>query len=554
MSEEHQIVLDELLSSVANIDEAVGDNFLNEMSSIVEGDDIENFFRDLESQDTFNTTNDMEPIFSPLIEIPDGEITAEQVFSSRSILKENSYINNPRNSYGNAWELPSGLSKSQRITKRSMEIEQPTQGSSSSMLEKKLKENIEPQFKRVWAFKKSENDFCGGSSVPKVILSRLPVTPQASGLVTQQENNQLGMINEKKVLVNKSFIANNNGFFFCQCNEGIKEISFVNFKCSNVVKLSNKNPQETLSVTLKASEISVNTFARMVRCFSELKYIKFENSKISTDPCWDRKIALKNIESITMINSAIPLNMFETKNIKKFVFMDMLSHISPIVMTLIACKLVEQKNLSNLLVDISPKIDILEYLGDIYPKLSGLNKLMVRVAGDWNIKPYAEMINNNQASLKYVGVTVLEENIPTLEFDDVISSVMSGQNIQVVSLCLKYYRNFHKFEYPRESCKVSALILQANDEKILGLALRRIFICKLTLEIKIKNFNRNRIMENYLKVINNLTRLEIIIENNAELFPDCFITKNWCFFRNFEIFSFKCRMFSFFFRSFNEFK
>lgn len=136
MSEEHQIVLDELLSSVANIDEAVGDNFLNEMSSIVEGDDIENFFRDLESQDTFNTTNDMEPIFSPLIEIPDGEITAEQVFSSRSILKENSYINNPRNSYGNAWELPSGLSKSQRITKRSMEIEQPTQGSSSSMLKK----------------------------------------------------------------------------------------------------------------------------------------------------------------------------------------------------------------------------------------------------------------------------------------------------------------------------------------------------------------------------------------------------------------------------------
>lgn len=48
-----------------------------------------------------------------------------------------------------------------------------------------------------------------------------------------------------------------------------------------------------------------------------------------------------------MVNSAIPLNMLETKNIKKFIFMDMLSQIFPTVIG-----------------------DLLEYLSDINQKLS----------------------------------------------------------------------------------------------------------------------------------------------------------------------------------------
>lgn len=95
----NQIVLDELLSSVTNIDEAVGDNFLNEMSTMFEGDSIDNFFRDrdLEIQNEFNTTNYVEPIFSPLAEIPEVEISSERVFSSHKVFTKNLPLNNSNN-------------------------------------------------------------------------------------------------------------------------------------------------------------------------------------------------------------------------------------------------------------------------------------------------------------------------------------------------------------------------------------------------------------------------------------------------------------------------
>lgn len=56
--------------------------------------------------------------------------------------------------------------------------------------------------------------------------------------------------------------------------------------------------------------------------------------------------------------------------------------------------------------------DLLEYLSDINQKLSCLNKVMVKVSGAWNIKPFIEVIENNRSSLKYVGVTSIDNNIP----------------------------------------------------------------------------------------------------------------------------------------------
>lgn len=163
--------------------------------------------------------------------------------------------------------------------------------------------------------------------------------------------------------------------------------------------------------------------------------------------------------------------------------MDIESQISPTVMALTKCKLVEQKAMSELIVDISPKTVFLEYLSDIFPKLSCLNKLMVKITGAWNIKLFNENIESNRSSLKIVGVTVVEDNTPALEFEDAINSVLSCQNIQVVSLSVKFFKGLHLFEFPREICNVSVLSLKSNNERILGLALRRTFLSKLNLEI-----------------------------------------------------------------------
>lgn len=65
MSEEHQIVLDELLGSGANIEDTISDNLLNEMSTTFDENFIDDFFRDLEVQNEFGTEN-LEPIFPPL--------------------------------------------------------------------------------------------------------------------------------------------------------------------------------------------------------------------------------------------------------------------------------------------------------------------------------------------------------------------------------------------------------------------------------------------------------------------------------------------------------
>lgn len=358
-----------------------------------------------------------------------------------------------------------------------------------------------------------------------MILSRQPKVQVVKKLAKKKMDNRV--VSVQKVLINKNFVANNNGFLVCQCYDGIQDITFIDFKCSNVLVMNNNYPQETLSVTLKSSEILVNTFARMVRKLSELKVIKFMNSKIMPDPCWDRKIELKKIESITIINSAIPLNMFETRDIKKFTFIEPISKISPTVMTLMACKVAEQKAMADLRLDISPKLDFLEYLSDITPKLSCLKKLMVKVTGEWNIKPLKEMLENNQLSLKYVGVTVVEDNTSSLAIEDAISAVLACQSIQVIIFCVKHFRGMHTWEISRESCKVNVLSLQSNDEMILETILRKTFICKLTLEIKLKNFNRNKKIENKIKNICNLYKLDIIIEDKADLYYDFFITKNW---------------------------
>lgn len=178
-------------------------------------------------------------------------------------------------------------------------------------------------------------------------------------------------------------------------------------------------------MSLKSSEVSTNNFAGMVREFSEIKAITFVNSKIMLDPCWDRKIEFKKIESIAITNLSIPLNMFEVKSIKKFMLKDVGTQISPTVLALTACNIAEQKALEELIIDINIKVDILECFSEINHKLAALKKLMVRVSGAWNIKHFIEIIDNNKASLKFIGVTLVDDDTPTLEMEDAINSMLT---------------------------------------------------------------------------------------------------------------------------------
>lgn len=71
MSAEHQIVLDELLSSSMNMDEEMCDNILNEMTTTFNENFIDDFFRDLEIKNEFGV-EDLNPIFSPVAITPEA--------------------------------------------------------------------------------------------------------------------------------------------------------------------------------------------------------------------------------------------------------------------------------------------------------------------------------------------------------------------------------------------------------------------------------------------------------------------------------------------------
>ena len=386
-----------------------------------------------------------------------------------------------------------------------------------------MRDNFDPRFAMPSTSKR----------VAETSVMSLIKRPNLSGEITWQRRPDVPQLNdaremavEPKTLFYKLFSPIQGGVNEFVNDTGIQNICWENLTREHLIKMSNKIPTVTTSVSLKTSVVSTDAFVNLIQEFQNLEMLNLKNCNIGSNPLSERSCNFNALETVNISNSICSLNMLNTTSIKKFRFTDLQFPIPKIALALMAWKLVEQKNLQQMTLGITEHTNILILLNELEKQIPSLSVLRLEYDGGWYMNAFLTFIKHNENTLTEFSIRLFDCMFvkPSL-INEICDIVVALPHIKEINFWARTSGRLAKT--PKHGfCYINKLKIKSDDENILKILLSYNFINALSLFIYLKSYRRSCV-DNQIMEIKNLVHLCLTVVEDAELNPALFCGRNW---------------------------